>query len=221
MNPKNVINNLAVAPLRRPLPKGERVSSSLLQQICRIGPVLILLSAASCSGSLFKVKPPSALRPLAATAASADLGSISLRAAPLLTDEETQELFESNLQLAGLLPVRVEIVHNSGEPFDLTKVRFHLRDASGTEWKIIPAKQAIGRILKANGVFAYNPNSRKTFEKEFRAYELDLRSPLTHAERQRRGLIIFLSPKKDPVSSPSGLVLTIDGLAQPATLKLN
>jgi len=180
-----------------------------------------LLSAASCSGSLFKVKPPSALPPLAATVASADLGSISLRAAPLLTDEETQELFESNLQLAGLLPVRVETVHNSGEPIDLTKVRFHLRDASGTEWKIIPAKQAIGRILKANGVFAYNPNSRKTFEKEFRAYELDLRSPLTHAERQRRGLIIFLSPKKDPVSSPSGLVLTIDGLAQPATLKLN
>src|SRR5207248_5217415 len=89
------------------------------------------------------------------------------------------------------------------------------------EWKTIPAKQAIGRILKANGVFAYNPNSRKIFEKEFRAYELDLRSPLTHAERQRRGLIIFLSPKKDPVSSPSGLVLIIDGLAQPATLKLN
>ena len=190
-------------------------------QICRIGPALILLSAASCSGSLFKVKPPSALPPLAATAAHADLGSISFRAAPLLTDEETQELFESNLPLAGLLPVRVEVVHNSGEAIDLSKVRFHLRDASGTEWKIIPVKQAIGRILKANGVFAYNPDSRKTFEKEFRAYELDLRSPLTHAERQRRGLIIFLSPKKDPISSPHGLVLTIEGLAQPATLNLN
>ena len=108
MNPKNVINNLPVAPLRRPLPKGERVSSSLLQQICRIGPVLILLSVASCSGSLFKVKSPSALPPLAATAARADLGSISFLAAPLLTDEETQELFESNLQLAGLLPVRID-----------------------------------------------------------------------------------------------------------------
>ena len=221
MNPENVLNNLAAAPLTGPLPTGEGVSSSLLKQICRIGPVLILLSVASCSGSLFKVKPPSALPPLAATAASADLGSISFLAAPLLTDEETHELFESNLQLAGLLPVRLEIVHNSGEAIDLRKVRFHLHDTSGTEWKIIPAKQAIGRILKANGVFAYNPNSRKTFEKEFRAYELDLKSPLTHTERQRRGLIIFLSPKKDPVSSPRGLVLTIDGLAQPVTLKLN
>src|SRR5207247_4234250 len=169
-------------------------------QICRIGPALILASAASCSGSRLKAKPPSALPPLAATAAHADLGSISFRAAPLLTCEEIQELFESNLPLAGLLPVRVEIIHNSGEAIDLSKVRFHLRDTSGIEWKIIPAKQAIGRILKANGVFAYNPNSRKTFEKEFRAYELDLKTPLAHAVRQRRGLIIFLSPKKDPVS---------------------
>ncbi len=183
--------------------------------------LLVLVFDAACSGSLFKVKPPSALPPLPATAAHADLGSISFRAAPLLTDEETQELFESNLQLAGLLPVRIEIIHNSGDAIDLGKVRFHLREASGVEWKIIPAKQAIGRILKANGVFAYNPNSRKTFEKEFRAYELDLKSPLTHAERQRRGLIIFLSPKKEPVASPRGLVLTIDGLAQPATLNLN
>src|SRR3989440_4328235 len=190
-------------------------------QFCRIGPVLILLSVASCSGSLFKVKPPSALPPLAASAARADLGSISFRAAPLLTDEETQELFESNLQLAGLLPVRIEIVHNSGEAIDLSKVSFHLRDASGTEWKIIPAKQAIGGILKANGVFAYNPNSRKTFEKEFRAYEFNLKDPVTHAEGKRHGLLIFLSAKKDPVSSPKNLTLAIEGLAQPVSLKLN
>src|SRR2546425_7001494 len=180
-----------------------------------------ILFTASCGTTLYRVKPPAALASLPANSPTVNLGTISFRAAPLLTDEETQELFESNLQLAGLLPVRVEIIHNSGEAIDLSKVRFHLRDASGTEWKIIPAKQAIGRILKANGVFSYNPDSRKTFEKEFRAYELDLRSPLTHAERQRRGLIIFLSPKKEPVASPRGLVLTIDGLAQPATLNLN
>ena len=144
-----------------------------------------------------------------------------MRAAPLLTDEETQELFESNLQLAGLLPVRVEIVHHSGEPIDLTKVRFHLRDASGTEWKIIPAKQAIGRILKANGVFAYNPNSRKTFEKEFRAYEFDLKTPFASTETKRHGILIFQTVKKEPVASPKELTLTIEGLAQPVSLKLN
>jgi len=174
----------------------------------------------SCGGSLYRVQPRATLPPMPGTAASLNLGSISVRAAPLLTDEESQELFESNLQLAGLLPVRVELIHNSGEAIELRKVRFGLRDAAGAEWKAISSKQAISRILKANGVFAYNPESRKTFEHEFQAYELSLKTPLTHTEGRREGFIVFLAPGKDPVASPSGLVLTIGGLSEPAVLKL-
>ncbi|HEY6046083.1 MAG TPA: hypothetical protein VIU65_05725 [Pyrinomonadaceae bacterium] len=180
-----------------------------------------LLVTAGCSGSLYKVKPPAALARMPPTAPSINLGTISFQAVPLLTDEETQELFEANLQMAGLLPVRVAIRHNGGDAIELKKVRFHLRDASGSEWKMISVKQAISRILKDNGVFLYNPDSRKTFEKEFRAYELDLKSPFTHAEGQREGLVIFLSAKKVSVSSPRNLVLTIDGLTQPTSLNLN
>ncbi|HEX7530811.1 MAG TPA: hypothetical protein VF333_06695, partial [Pyrinomonadaceae bacterium] len=121
----------------------------------------------------------------------------------------------------GLLPVRVEIDHNSGDAIEIKKVRFRLTDATGTKWKAVPAKQAIARILKANGVFAYNPTSRKTFEQEFGAYELDLKTPLTHSEGRRQGFIIFLAPEKAPVSPPRGLVLTIEGLSKPAALKLN
>ncbi len=183
--------------------------------------VLFLLIATGCSGSLYKVKPPAALARMPATAPSVNLGSLSFQAVPLLTDEETQELFESNLQLAGLLPVRVAIRHNGGDSIELRKLRFQLHDAAGSEWKMISAKQAISRILKANEVFLYNPNSRKTFQKEFRAYELDLKTPLTHAEGVREGIVIFLSGKKESVSSPRNLVLTIDGLAQPASLNLN
>lgn len=181
----------------------------------------LLLINSACSNSLFKVKPVSQLPALPSSAAGANVGTLTFRAAPLLTDEETQELFESNLHLAGLLPVRVEIVHNSGEAMDLKKLRFHLHDAANAEWKMISAKQAISRILKANGVFAYNPDSRKTFEKEFRAYEFNLKEPLTHAEGKRQGLLIFLSAKKEPVSAPDNLVLTIEGLPQPVSLKLN
>jgi hypothetical protein len=180
-----------------------------------------LVFVSSCGGSLFKVKPAAELQPMPATVASANLGSISFRAAPMLTDEESQEMFESNLQLAGLLPVRVEIDHNGGDPIELRKVRFRLTDGTGTNWKAISAKQAIARILKANDVFAYNPSSRKTFEQEFRAYELNLKTPLTHNEGRRQGFIIFLTSGKTPVSSPRGLVLTIEGLSQPATLNLN
>lgn len=156
-----------------------------------------------------------------ATAATADVGSVTFRAAPLLSDEETQELFEANLQLAGLLPVRLEVTHNGGEPLVLKKLRFKLHDGSGSDWKLVSGKQAVSRILKANAVFAYNPNSRKTFENEFRAYDFDLQSSLTHSERRRQGLIIFLSPQKEPVASPQNVTLSIEGLAQPVALKLN
>ncbi|MFN2576557.1 MAG: hypothetical protein ABR607_02590 [Pyrinomonadaceae bacterium] len=182
---------------------------------------LLALLTASCSGSLFKVKPVNELPAMPALSASANAGSLSFRASPLLTDEETQELFDSNLQLAGLLPVRLEILHNSGDAVEIRKLKFRLRDAANTEWKLISAKQAISRIMKANSVFAYNPNSRRTFEKEFRAYELDLKSPVTHLEPKRQGLLVFLSPKKDPVSSPKNLTLTIEGLAQTVSLRLN
>lgn len=156
-----------------------------------------------------------------AAAATADVGAVTFRAAPLLTDEETQELFEANLQLAGLLPVRLEIAHNGGEPLALKKLKFKLQDDSGKEWKLVSGKQAVSRIINANSVFTYNPNSRKTFEKEFRAYDFDLKSPLAHSERMRKGLIIFLSPQKEPVASPQGVTLSIEGLAQPVSLKLN
>lgn len=181
---------------------------------------MALCLTAACSGSLFKVRPPAALSAMPAGAPSVDVGSLSFQAAPLLTDEESQELFEANLHLAGLLPLRIEIRHNGGEAIELKKLRFGLQDAQGVEWKMLSAKQATARILNANKVFAYNPNSRKAFEKEFRAYELDLKSPLAHAERRRGGFIFFQSPKKEVVASPHGLVLSIVGLPQPATLRL-
>src|SRR6202140_3507144 len=135
--------------------------------------VLNLVFVSSCGGRLFKVRPVADPPPLPATVASVNLGSLSFHAAPLLSDEESQELFESNLQLAGLLPVRIEIDHNSGDAIEMKKVRFRMTDTAGTKWKAISTKLAIARILKANGIFAYNPYSRKTFEQEFRAYELN------------------------------------------------
>ncbi len=182
---------------------------------------LLALLTISCSNSLFKVKPISEIPAMPASAASVNVGSLSFRASPLLTDEQTQELFESNLQLAGLQPVRLEVVHNSGEPIEMKKLKFRLTDSANTEWKLISAKQAISRILKANKIKLYNPNSRKEFEKEFRAYEFNVKDPITHAEGKRQGLLIFQSAGKEPVASPKDLTLTVQGLAQPVALKLN
>lgn len=194
------------------------LSLSLLVIACGCGK---MANRAAPTLTLFKVKSPESLPPLPASAKTVDLGSLSVRAAPLLTDEETQELFEANFQLAGLMPVRLEMTHNGGVPVELKKLKFILRDDTGTPWKSISIKQAISRVLSANGVFVYNPNARKTFDEDVRAYDFKLKEPLTHEERRRHGLIFFLAPNKQPVASPHGLVLSIEGLGQPVSLNLN
>ncbi len=175
----------------------------------------------SCGGSLFKVKPVVELPPLAGNVKTASAGGVSVRVAPLMSDEESQDLFEANLPLSGILPVRLELAFESGMPVETKKVRFRLRDGDGREWKLISPKAAVGRILKANDVYAYNPNSRKQFEKEFTAYGIDLNSPLSDTERRHQGFIFFETPKKEPVESPRGLVLSVDRLPQSVEVPLN
>jgi hypothetical protein len=180
-----------------------------------------LLFFSACGGSLYKVKPVVELPPLSGEVKSGSAGGLVVAVAPLLGDEESQDLFEANLPLAGVLPLRIEIGYESGVPVELKKTRFHLRDATGKEWKLLNPKQAISRVLKANEVYAYNPNSRKQFEKEFGAYGLDLKTPLTQSERKRQGFLFFQTPDKDAVASPRGLVLVIEGLTEPLQISIN
>jgi len=187
---------------------------------------LILLAAtvfgaASCSGSLFKVKPVTELPPLPANTRSADAGGVTIRVAPLLTDEQSQELFEANLPLSGVLVLRVELAFQSGVPVDIRKARFRLRDSENKEWKLLSPKSAVSRIMKANGVYAYNPNSRKQFENEFGAYAVDLKTPLSSGDSRRHGFLFFQTPDKRPVRSGQQLTLTIERLPQPASITIN
>jgi len=183
--------------------------------------VLLLISATSCSNSLFKVKPVTELPPLPDAARSADAGGVTVRVAPLLTDEESQDLFEANLPVSGVLPVRLELVFQSGLPLETKRARFRLRDNENREWKFLKPKDAISRIMKANGVFAYNPNSRKQFEQEFGAYAIDLQTPLSSQDPRRRGFLFFQTPDKQPVRNDLRLTLTVERLPQVATIQLN
>ena len=186
-----------------------------------LGVCLTVLVCTACSGSLFKVKPAADLPPLPANTRSADAGGVTLRVAPLLTDEETQELFEANLPLSGVLPVRIELAFQSGLPVELKRARFHLRDDQNREWKLLSAKRAISRIMKANGVTLYNPNSRKQFEQEFGAYAIDLTTPLSSSDTRRQGFLFFQTPDKQAVTSAQKLTLTVERLPQTASVTIN
>ena len=183
--------------------------------------VLLIIGATSCSNSLFKVKPVTQLPPLPAGARSVDAGGVTVRVAPLLTDEQSQELFEANLPVSGVVPVRLELAFQSGLPVETKRARFRLRDNQNREWKFLKPKDAISRILKANGVFLYNPNSRKQFEQEFSSYAIDLNAPLSSADPRRQGFIFFQTPDKQPVKSDLRLTLSIERLPQAASIELN
>ena len=180
-----------------------------------------ILMAASCTGSLFKVKPVNELPPLPSNMRSADVGGVTIRVAPLLTDEQTQELFEANLPLSGVLALRVDMNFQSGVPVEIKKARFRLRDSQNREWKLLSAKSAVSRIMKANGVFAYNPNSRKQFENEMNAYAIDLKTPLSSGDSRRHGFLFFQTPDKLPVQSGQQFTLSVERLPQPATITIN
>src|ERR671929_997390 len=98
---------------------------------------LLVLMSTSCTGSLFKVKPATELPPLPANSRSADAGGVTIRVAPLLTDEESQELFEANLPVSGVLPLRVELAFQSGVPVEVRRARLRLRDSQNQEWKLL------------------------------------------------------------------------------------
>jgi hypothetical protein len=179
---------------------------------------LLLFTAAGC-GSLYKVKPV-VEAPLPETARDGEAGGLRLRAAPLLTDEESQELFEANLPLAGLLPIKVEITNQGGAPVEIKQARLRLRDAEGREWKLRSVKDVVSRVLSSDRVTLYNPRSRAEFEEAVSAYALDIRRPLAPSER-RQGLLFFQTPKKEQVRSPLGLVLSVEKLQQPLEVRLN
>jgi hypothetical protein len=183
--------------------------------------VLVLATATACTGSLFKVKPATELPPLPDNTRSTEAGPVTLRVAPLLTDEESQDLFEANLPLSGVLPLRVELVFQSGVPVELKKARFRLRDGQNREWKLLSAKSAVSRIMKANGVTLYNPNSRKQFEQEFGAYAIDLKTPLSSSDSRRQGFLFFQTPDKKAVTADNQLTLTVERLPQVATITIN
>jgi len=188
------------------------------RELARLAALALALLLAACGGSLYKVKPK--IDAPVAGGSEASAAGFKVRAVPLFADEESQELFEANLPLAGLLPVRLEMSNEGASPVSFERVRFRLRDAEGGEWKFRTPKQAVSRILESDQVYLYNPNSRRAFQEAVNQHGFDLATPLEPAAR-RRGLIFFQTPKKEQLNNPRGLVLTIEGLPQPVEVIFN
>jgi hypothetical protein len=177
------------------------------------------LLAAGCGGSLYKVKPP-ATGSLPADAKSGSAAGIELHAVRMVTDEESQDLFEVNLLLAGVQPIRVEMTNTSGSVVELAKARFTLRDGGGVTWKTLSSKQTVGRVTDYYDIYLYNPNSRKEFVEAMQRQGFDQKTPLAPGEH-RTGFLFCQTPKKEPVEQQHGLILTAEKLPQPIEIALD
>jgi hypothetical protein len=178
----------------------------------------LALISQGCGGSLFKVKPV-VVAPMPASAKQTDAGGLKVSAVPLLTDEESQDLFETSLPLDGILPVRIEFVNNTNAEINLSKAQIKMHNDDG-EWRFLTVKQTVAQILKATETSVYNPDSKKKFTNELGAYSLDTKTSLAVSER-RQGLVFLRAPGRNPVESPRGLTLTIEKLEKPIEIRLN
>jgi hypothetical protein len=182
--------------------------------------IAVTLLSVACGGPLFKVKPAADLPPLPSTSKRAEAGGVIVSVAPLMTDEESQELFEANLQASGILPIRMQFVFPNETTTDPRKIKFRLSDSQNREWKLLSTKSAVNRIMKAEEIKLYNPHSKKQFESDFGAYVLDLKAPLSPSTLDRRGFLFFEAPKKVPVEK-TGLTLSVERLPTPLSIPLN
>jgi hypothetical protein len=96
-----------------------------------------------------------------------------------------------------------------------------LRDSQNRDWKLLSPKSAVSRVMKANGIRLYNPNSRKQFELEMQAYGIDLKTPLSSSDPRRQGFLFFQTPDKKAVTADQQLTLTVERLPQVATIQIN
>lgn len=202
---------------RSAMKRNHQISLPRSAAYCLLLTAYCLLFTTAC-GSLYKVKP-AVNAPLPDDAKESSSNLISVRAVPLLTDEESQDLFEANLPLAGILPVRVEIENKSVGAVDLKKARFSLRDSSGREWKNLSVKNTVKRVMKANGIYVYTPASKQEFLDGLNSHALNLSAPLNQNEK-RQGILFFQTPKKEPVEKSLGLILKVEKLTS-IELRLN
>lgn len=149
----------------------------------------------------------------------AESGGLVVSASPLLTDEESQELFEANLPLNGILPIRIELINRSKAPINLRSAKVSAHNGDG-EWKLLTVKQTVAQIMKANGITLYNPGSRKQFTQDVALHSIDVKSVLAEDEK-RQGIVFLKSPGKKPVQSPTGLVFSIEKIGTPIEITLN
>jgi hypothetical protein len=141
--------------------------------------------------------------------ARAKSDQIEIEAEAIRDEDYLYETFNANLILAGLLPVRLELVNQGQEPVDLSKSRFEIKAADGRAYRMADAKKAFKRLISYYEISTYSKSGYRKSQEDFAAYAFDLSKPLGAGE-SREGLIFFIIP--DAVVQTAGVTMAASRL---------
>lgn len=153
--------------------------------------------------------------------ARAKSDQIEIEAEAIRDEDYLYETFNANLILAGVLPIRLELINHGREPVDLSKAQLEIKAADGRAYKMAEAKKAFKRLISYYEISTYSKSGYKQSQEDFAAYSLDISKPLD-AGGSREGLAFFIVP--DAVAQTSGLTMTASRLdrkqSKSATIEL-
>lgn len=179
--------------------------------------LLVIITMSACTGVPFNVKPRVDL-PAEQIANRAATASVDLRA-ELVSENEAETLFDGNIWLAGVIPVRVALTNKSAAVIESDDLKFSLVDETGRRFPLLKPKDAFKKMIDYYGVRFYNLALHEEMKDRFLNYGAALNNGLLPAESQQ-GMLFFKHVKE--AAEPAGLRLElIEDKGQPVVIKLN
>lgn len=123
-----------------------------------------------------------------------ETATVQISALPIREEDESFRRFDSNLLLAGVMPVQIRIDNQSGAPFSTKSLKFRLVDAQGKEWQRMSPKKASAEQMKFYEIRNYSVQGYKNYQEKFMrlCFPADTVLP---APSSTQGIIFFRMPK--------------------------
>src|SRR6185369_8946383 len=142
--------------------------------------ISLLLFLVSCAGAPFRVSPRVEV-PVDTIHPSASSSKLELRA-EVLSEDEIVKLFDGNLLLAGIIPIRVALTNRSEEALNTAELQFSLTDTTGKRFSSIKAKDVMKQLIKYYGVRLYSYGPGQEMKARFLTHSLPKEDRLQPAE---------------------------------------
>ncbi|MBI4750632.1 MAG: hypothetical protein HY774_19275 [Acidobacteria bacterium] len=154
---------------------------------------LLLVLVSGCRTEPFAIAPRVDL-PLENFPHVTETATVRISALPIREEDESFRRFDSNLLLAGVMPVQIRIDNQSGAPFSTKSLKFRLFDAQGKEWQRMPPKKASAEQMKFYEIRNYSVQGYKKYQEKFMrlCFPADTVLP---APSSTQGIIFFRMPK--------------------------